>query len=194
MYLTSRRTRPARTFWWDRARPLDADLSPLRAVLFDAEALGELDRDGDRVPRSGLDDLVMSLFVAGVWVAVISTDSRDVAQPQARHLLGEGLAETIVSADDLTQPASNAELYRLALWELGIGAESALAVAGSARGLRTAAAADLATVVVTGPGSADTAFPGAVQVRDGYDGLLVDGCRELCRRWGVARLSCRAAS
>ncbi|MEZ0362449.1 haloacid dehalogenase [Mycobacterium sp. pUA109] len=194
MYLTSRRTRPARTFWWDRARPLDADLSPLRAVIFDAEALGELDHDGDRMPRSGLADLVMSLFVAGVWVAVISTDARDVAQTQARQLLGEGLAETIVSADDLPQPASTAELYRLALWELGIGAASALAVVGSTRGLRAAAAAELGTVVVTGAGSAHPGFPGAVQVRAGYDGLLVDGCRELCRRWGVAQLSCRAAS
>ena len=134
-----------RRFWWDRTRPTDADVHPLRAVIFDLDgAMADIERDGQReafnaafaahaldirwdeddyagllairderrrvatdlrrrgygaaademandllntknavfadcvldgdvVARSGLIDAVMSCFVAGVWVAVVST-------------------------------------------------------------------------------------------------------------------------
>ena len=52
-----------------------------------------------------------------------------------RQLLGDGLVETIVTIDDLPEPdaelARSGELYRLALWEMGITARGALAVTGS---------------------------------------------------------------
>lgn len=178
MHVTSEQTapiRPARGFWWDRARPLDADLSPLRAVILDADALG----DPDGTPRTGLIDLVMSLFVAGIWVGVVSAGRRDSAGTLVRHLIGDGLVETVVSADDVTRP-DDTELYRLALWELGITADSALAIVGSERGYRAAAAAGLPIVV----GAADV----------GYDGLSVEDCRRLQRRSLVGRLRRRAAS
>ena len=69
-------TRPARTFWWDRERPAEAGI--LRAVIFDADsALADLEGDGDVAARTGLIDLVMSLFVAGIWVGVVSTRRRE---------------------------------------------------------------------------------------------------------------------
>ncbi|MGC2652778.1 MAG: HAD family hydrolase, partial [Mycobacterium sp.] len=133
-----------RTFWWDRACPVDADVHPLRAVVFDADsALGQVGGDDDLVPRAGLIDLVMSLFVEGIWVAVVSRQDREHAQTSVRQLIGDGLVETIVSADDLDQPGSASELYRLALWELGVRPESALAVGGSASSLRAARVAGL---------------------------------------------------
>ncbi|HET9874750.1 MAG TPA: haloacid dehalogenase, partial [Mycobacterium sp.] len=80
----------------------------------------------------------------------------------------------------LTEPGSDAELYRLALWELGITAESALAVVSSGHSCRAAADAGL-PIVVSSDG-----------VR--YDGLLVEGCRKLQRRSLIGRLNRRAAS
>src|SRR5271155_3988436 len=101
-------TRPARTFWWDREPSADADIA----------------RDVHTGPGAGLVDLVMSLFCAGIWVGVVSTRRRECVETLVRQLIGDGLVETIVTVDDLPDmdagPASDAELYRLALWELGI--------------------------------------------------------------------------
>jgi beta-phosphoglucomutase-like phosphatase (HAD superfamily) len=185
-----------RTFWWDRARPVDADVAPLRAVIFDADdALADAGCDGELVPRAGLIDLVMNLFVAGIWVGVVSTRERTWTQLLVRQLIGEGLVETVVTADDMERPNGDAELYRLALWELGITPRDALAVEGSARGVRAAAAAGLPALLVT-PCAAEE-FTGATAVRSGYDGavpLLAAECRELHRRWWIARRRSRLAA
>lgn len=175
-------TRPARTFWWDREPPAEAGL--LRAVIFDADsALAEIDRDDD-APRSGLVDLVMSLFVAGIWVGVVSTQRRERVETLVRQLVGDGLVETIVTVDDLSDlhagPDCDAELYRLALWEMGITHRSALAVAGSGRGWRAAVAADLPTVVVA------TGY-------DGADSLRAANCQQAHRRWWMAQQRLRVA-
>lgn len=174
-----------RTFWWDRLRPPHIDLAPLRAVIFDADALGYADADGDAVPRAGLADLVLSLFVAGVWVGVVGPDRRDQIQPLVRQLVGDGLFESIVSADDLTVRGGDAELYRLVLWELGISGADALAVVGSDNAGRAAAAAGLPVIVVGGDSGGLSRFTDAVAVRDDYEGLLVDSCRQLRIRWWV---------
>jgi beta-phosphoglucomutase-like phosphatase (HAD superfamily) len=267
------KTRTRRTFWWDRARPVDADVQPLRAVLFDTEtALADLERDGHRVaynaafaahgvdiswgieeygrllriadgkrrvatafrargfgrcsdalatqvyrtktavfgdcvldgdiaPRTGLIDLVMSLFVAGIWIGVVSPRRREWVETLVRQLVGEGLVETIVTGDDLPEPqadpARDVELYRLALWELGITPESALAVEGSRRGLRAAVAAGLPAVVVTGDYTAGQEFADAVAVHAGYDGrdpLLAASCQRLHRRWWMDKTRSRSSA
>jgi beta-phosphoglucomutase-like phosphatase (HAD superfamily) len=261
---TVQQPRPTRTFWWDRARPVDAEVNPLRAVLFDAEAaLADLERDGHRVaynaafaahgiditwdvedygrllrfpdgprrvavglwarglgrssdslaaqvyrtktevfgefvfdgdiaPRAGLIDLVMSLFVTGVWVGVVSTRRRAWVQTLVRQLVGEGLVETIVTSDDLDRLEQDVDLYRLALWELGITPQSALAVEGSVRGLGAAINAGLPAVVVTTGYTAGQEFTGAAAVRAGYDSedgaadpLLAASCQRLHQRWWV---------
>lgn len=168
--------RDGRLSRWDRPQPVDAEVYPLQAVIFDLDALADVDGE----PRAGLVDLAMSLFGAGVWVAVVGADTRDRLQPRVRELLGDGMAETIVSADDLTGPAGDTELYRLVLWELGIVAGEALVITGSERGGRAAAAAGLPVVTAVAPVS--------------YDGLSADGCRRLQAQLVVGRLSCRAAS
>ena len=267
-------TPPTRTFWWDRARPADADVQPLRAVVFDAEtALADLERDahrvaynaafaaygidiswgveeygrllripdgprriavglrargfgpssdalagqvyrtktavfgecvldGDVASRAGLIDLVMSLFVAGIWIGMLSTHRRGLVESLVRQLVGEGLVETIVTGDDVDPLEGDVELYRLALWELGITPECALAVAGSDQGCGAAIAAGLPAVVVTTGYTAGQEFTGAVAVRADYDGpdpLLAAGCQRLHRRWWIHQkrselLSCGAAS
>jgi len=119
-------------------------------VIFDADtALPDVEHDG---PRTDLVDAVMSLFVAGIWVCVVSTRPRAEVEMQVRQLLGDGLVETIVTIDDLSEPdtalARSGELYRLALWELGITPRAALAVTGSGCALRASAAAGLPAVFV----------------------------------------------
>ena len=170
-------TRPTRTFWWDREPPADAGI--LRAVIFDADsALADIDRDGEIAPRAGLVDLVMSLFVAGIWVGVVSTRRREHVETLVRQLVGDGLVETIVTVDDLPDidagPGCEAELYRLALWEMGITHRSALAVTGSGSGWRAAVAAELPTLVV--PAS-----------YDGADLLRAAECQQAHRRWWIAQ-------
>jgi beta-phosphoglucomutase-like phosphatase (HAD superfamily) len=250
-----------RTFWWDRARPIDADVYPLRAVIFDLDgALADVERDGHRAafnaafaahglgiawsvdeyarllkipdekrriaaelcrsgfgrstdalvaevhstktewftdcaldsvvePRAGLIDTVMSLFVAGVWVGVVSTNERELAEPLVRQLVGDGLVETIVTGDDVAA-GPHSECYELALWEFGVAAQNALAVVGSAAGLRAAAATDMATIVVPTDYTAGEDFAGAAAVLPSYDGdqpLLAADCQRLHKRWWLAK-------
>jgi beta-phosphoglucomutase-like phosphatase (HAD superfamily) len=192
-------TRPARTFWWDREPPVEADI--LRAVIFDADsALADIERDGDIAPRNGLIDSVMSLFCAGIWVGVVSTRHREWVETLVRQLLGDGLVETIVSIDDLPESDArsgyDAELYRLALWELGITPRSALAVAAPGRGLRAAVAAELPALVVAPGVTAGDRLVGAAEIRAGYDGpdpLLAADCRRAHRRWSIQQQRSRAA-
>lgn len=166
-------TSAGRPFWWDQVQP-DAEVYPLQAVILDIDALA----DADGEPRSGLVDLVLSLFATGIWVAVVGAGPRDRVQPRVRELIGDGMAETVVCADDLTGPAGDAELYRLALWELGIVAGEALVITGSEAGARAAAGIGLPVI------SAGSA---------GYDGLSARGCRELQAQLVVDRFNCRAA-
>jgi beta-phosphoglucomutase-like phosphatase (HAD superfamily) len=142
---------------------------------------------GDVTPRAGLDDLVNSLYFAGVPVAVVSTGARRWVDPLVRQLLGDGIADMIVTPDDLNRPGPQPDLHGHALWELGLGPESALAVAGTPRGMRAARAAKLATLVVTTDYTAGADFTGAAAVRAGYDGLLAGGCELLHRRWQTGR-------
>jgi beta-phosphoglucomutase-like phosphatase (HAD superfamily) len=251
-----------RRFWWDRTGPADADVDPLRAVIFDLDgAMADIERDGQReafnaafaahaldirwdedeyhrllsirderqriatdlrrrgfgaaademaddllhtknavfadcvldgdvVARSGLIDAVMSCFVAGVWVAVVSTGRRAWVEPLVRQLVGDGLVETIVTADDVTGSDPQADVYELALWELGVAPESALAMVGSAKSMRAASRVGLSAVVVPTQYTASDDFAAAVAVRWDYDGaepLLASDCQRLHRRWWTAR-------
>jgi beta-phosphoglucomutase-like phosphatase (HAD superfamily) len=161
-------TRPARTFWWDRESRTET--AELRAVIFDADSvLAGIDADD---ARTDLIDAVMSLFVAGIWVSVVSARPRADVEALVRNLLGDGLVETIVSIDDLSEAdarqAGAGELYRLALWEMGIAPRAALAVTGPGAGLRASTMAGLPAVVVDEP-------------------LSAASCQQAHRRWWIRR-------
>jgi beta-phosphoglucomutase-like phosphatase (HAD superfamily) len=161
-------TRPARTFWWDRESRTETD--ELRAVIFDADsALSNIDCDD---ARTELIDSVMSLFVAGIWVSVVSAGTRTQVEAMVRQLLGDGLVETVVTADDLSEPAEglarDGELYRLALWEMGITPRAALAVTGSPDSIRTWAMAGLPAIVADEP-------------------LSAASCQQAHRRWWISQ-------
>jgi len=249
-------------FWWDAAAPTSPEVYPLRAVIFDLDALTDIECEGHRVAfnaafeahgldfqwsvdryrkllalgderqrvsaelrkrgiatesdvltdlladeicttkamiaeetilgadlpaRPGLVDLVMDAFAAGVWVGVVTNGPRSWSEPLVRQLVGDGLVETVVTADDVKKPVPDREAYQNMLWELGIPAENALAITGSASGLRAATSAGLATVVITGGGTPD--IPAAVTVRPDYTGsepLRVTDCQRLHGHWWAA--------
>jgi HAD superfamily hydrolase (TIGR01509 family) len=153
-----------------------------KTMMFD-----EFIADADLSPRPGLVDLVMDAFAAGVWVGVVTNGPRSWVDPLIRALVGDGLVETVVTADDVKKSMPDREAHQNALWELGIPAENALAVTGSASGLRAATSAGLATVVITGGGTPD--LPAAVAVRPEYGGtepLLIADCLRLHGRWWAA--------
>ncbi|PEG54649.1 haloacid dehalogenase [Mycolicibacterium diernhoferi] len=250
------KTRPTvGQFWWLGDEPDDPAACPLRAVIFDLDALADLDLDGHRVvynaafaalglslhwsveryqqllalsderqrvtaelrkrcvgtecdvlvdllvdeicatkemmfeeiildagvtPRPGLHDLVMDAFVAHIPVSVVTDGRRSWAEPLVRQLVGDGVVESVVTADDLIGP----DKFSHALGELGVGSHDALAITGSTAGLRAANAAGLATVLI------ETAAGGnrsAAAVRTGYAGvadpLRLASCRRLHARW-----------
>ncbi len=259
---TQEKTWRAGRFWWDASSPAKSAVYPLRAVIFDLDALTDIECDGHRVaynaafaahgldiqwslgryrqllalpderqrvmaelrkrgiatesdvltalladeiystktvmfdelihdadltPRPGLVDLVMDAFASGVWVSVVTNGPRSWAEPLIRQLVGDGLVETVVTADDVKKPMPDREAHQNALWELGIPAENALAITGSAAGLRAATSAGLATVVITGDGTPD--FPAAVTVRSDYTSgspLRIADCQRLHASWWAA--------
>lgn len=159
------------------------DIYTTKAMMFD-----ELILERDLSPRPGLVDFVMDAVRAGVQLAVVTNGRRAWAEPLVRQLVGEGLVETVVTTEDITKPMPDPEAHRHALDELGLSAEDAIAVTGSACGLRAANAAGLATVVVTGEGTPD--IPTALAVRPDYAGeppLTVADCQRLHANWWKVR-------
>lgn len=239
------RTWRAGRFWWDSSRPSEVGPHPLRAVIFDLDALTDVECGGHRLafnaafaahglnlnwsvsryrkllalsderqrvaaelrargistecdtllkvlvdeicttksmmvdevileadldPRAGLTDLITDGFTAGVAVAIVSAGRRQWVEPLVRQLVGDGLVQTIVTADDLSRPIPSGDAYRLALAELGVPAHDALLFAGSQAGLRAALAAGVpAALVDSDPACA----------RTDYTGLRLADCRRL---------------
>ena len=110
---------------------------------------------GDVLPRPGLLSLVWSLVDQGVRIAVATTGRRAWVEPLLTQLLGDGIIEVVVTGDDVCQLKPDPEVYLCALNQLGVSPESALAIEDSELGLHAAAAAGLATVVVTTDYTAD---------------------------------------
>ncbi|MGV0715638.1 HAD family hydrolase [Mycolicibacterium sp. XJ662] len=155
------------------------DIYNTKSMMFD-----ELVLDHDLAPRPGLVDLLTDAYAAGVQVAVVTNGQRSWAEPLVRQLAGEGVVETVVTAEDVDKTMPDAAAHRHALWELGLSADDALAVCGSATGLRAANTAGLATVVITGQGAPD--IPTAVAVRPDFAGaepLRIAECQRLHAKW-----------
>jgi beta-phosphoglucomutase-like phosphatase (HAD superfamily) len=232
-------------FWWDSAHPGEAGTHSLRAMIFDLDALTDVECDGHRLafnaaftahrlplqwsaaryrkmlalpderqrvaaelrargictecdvlarvlveqlcstkattldqrilaadldPRRGAVELITEGFTAGVAVGVVGDGRRRWVEPLVRQLVGEGLVQTIVTADDVGAPMPTADAYRLALADLGVTAQDVLLFTGSAAGLRNAHAVGLAGVLVD---------PATAGVRADYDGLRVADCLRL---------------
>jgi len=119
-------------------------------------------------------------------IAVATTGRRAWVEPLLTRLLGDGIVEVVVTGGDVSRLKPDPEVYLCALDQLGVSPESAPAVEDSELGLHAAAAAGLATVVVTTDYTAEQDFAGAAMVRSSYDGidpLLAASCRRVHREW-----------
>ncbi|MEU0495328.1 HAD family hydrolase [Mycobacterium sp. NPDC006124] len=245
MTQTVERAWRAGRFWWDASRPGDVGAHPVRAVIFDLDALADVECGGHRLAfnaaftahglgltwsparyrrllalpderqrvaaelrargictecdvlfrllveqicatkarllddvilaadldaRRGLVELVTDAFTAGVAVAVLGTGRRQWVDPLVRQLVGDGLIQTIVAADDLPNAAPLGAALRTALAEVGASPHDTLVFTGSRDGLRAAAAVGVAGVLVD---------PEAVGARADYDGLRITDCQRL---------------
>lgn len=133
-----------------RKRGISTECDVLAELLVDeicmtkAMILDETIREADITARPGMCDLILEAHGAGVGIGVVSTGSHTWVEPLVRHLLGDGVAGAVVTADDTPR----ADLYRAALAELGAPAHDSLAFAGSQASQRAATASGLATVLV----------------------------------------------
>lgn len=146
-------------------------------------------RSGDLTPRPGLTDLVADLRNHGIRVAVATTGSREWVDPLVHNVIGAGIADVVVTGDDVSRLKPDPEVYLSALDELGLRAEDALAVEDSEIGLRAAALAGLATVVVTTAYTAGQNFGAAAMVRGDFlqpEPLSANVFRAVHRAWWVS--------
>lgn len=155
----------------------------MEAVIFSLDALLADSRADGRL----LSEAVWDLHCAGIRVAVVTDGHWPAVHRTIRDLLGDGAVEVLVTGDEVTAPPStepgpDPEIYQHALWQLGIRAVDAIAVADSAVGLRAAVAAGLTTVVVTHGNTAAEDLSGAAAVLSGRavtEELSVHGCRRM---------------
>ncbi|WP_082946109.1 HAD-IA family hydrolase [Mycobacterium sp. E1747] len=164
-----------------RAGRLAYDIHRTKTALFTDRIL-----NGEISGRPGLAELIADLAAAGIRVGIATTGRRRWVEPLVRHVVGTGVAEVIVTGDDVERLKPEPEAYLNALDALALPAESALAVEDSAIGLRAARAAGLATLVVTNGYTVGQDFTGAAAVRPGFDSpgqLLADDCRAIHRNW-----------
>ncbi len=154
------------------------DICATKTMMFD-----ELIADADLALRPGLADLLTEAAIAGVCVGVVTTGRHSWAEPLLRRLVGDAMG-TLVAADDVKKQMPNREAFEQALAGLTVPDHAAMAIVGSAWGLRAATAQGLATIVVTGDGTPK--FPAAVAVRADYGGadpLGIADCQRLHDWW-----------
>lgn len=169
----------------DQAESLAAEIHQTKTELFRARIVA-----GEISPRPGLVNLIGSLLDDGIRIAVATTGRAAWVEPLLEQVLGEGVAETVVTGDDVGRLKPDPEVYIRALEQLDVRAENALAVEDSEVGLRAATAAGLATIVVTTDYTADQNFDLAAMVRTSYDrGVPLNSasCRRLHRDWWSRR-------
>lgn len=164
-----------------RAGRLAEDVHRTKTALFTERIL-----NGEVSARPGLPELVADLFRSRVRVAVATTGRRRWVEPLVRHVVGDGIAEVIVTGDDVDRLKPDPAAYHRALDELSLTPEAVLAVEDSEIGLQAARSAGLATLVVTNDYTVGQNFTGAATVRTGFHSpgqLLTRDCRAVHHSW-----------
>lgn len=209
-------------FWWDRPQPSDVTVQPLRGMIFDLDAIADVEcaghlpafnaaftalgldiewtttryrellalpderrrvaaelrkrgvgtecdvltellvddvcaakekildetvLDADIVARTGLVDLIADAFGAGIGIGIVSSGRHSWVEPLVRQLVGEGIVSAVITDSDV--PATpGANIYSVALADLGVTPQDALVFAGSKANQRKATVAGLATVLI----------------------------------------------
>ncbi len=164
-----------------RAGRLAQEVHWTKTSLFTGRVL-----NGEICGRPGLSELIANLRESAVRVAIATTGRRCWVLPLVRHVVGNGIAEVIITGDDVDRLKPDPEVYHRALDALALPPEDVLVVEDSEIGLRAARAAGLATLVVSNGYTADQDFTGAAAVLPGFDApgqLSAVDCRAVHATW-----------
>lgn len=124
------------------AFPFDAYLARYRATV-----LAEIARDGLPV-KPGAAELLHEVKAAGLPLAICTSTQRHRAQEHLAHAGFLPLLDALVTRDDVAYPKPHPEPYLLAAERLGVAPADCLALEDSPTGVRSAAAAGMAVVMV----------------------------------------------
>jgi HAD superfamily hydrolase (TIGR01509 family) len=151
-----------------RPEPVAGDPESVATELhrLKVEEFADLIRCGEIFPRPGVARLLDELEREGIKAAVATTGTRETILDLLANL-GSGRQErlaAILTANEAPRKKPDPQVYELALNELGLEADQALAVEDSRNGLLAARAAGLACLVTLSEYSVDESFEEAALV------------------------------
>lgn len=121
--------------------------------------------------RPGIAELIADARARGVRLAVATTTNRPNVDALVEATMGRpagDVFEVIAAGDEVKAKKPAPDVYLAALERLGLPASACLALEDSRNGLRSAAAAGIATVVSPSRYTAGEDFAGAVAVVDDF--------------------------
>ena len=142
--------------------PLIADIHAVKTEIF-----GGIVASGSVKPRPGVVELMKDAQANGIKLAIATTMGRPSLDALLPKILAEDCYEwfaTIATGDRVAKKKPAPDLYDLALKELSIAPEQAIAIEDSAVGLQAALTAGIATVITPSSYTADDVFEGATAV------------------------------
>lgn len=126
-----------------QAEELAGQLHARKTARFTAMAA-----DGEIPARPGVNRLLDELEAAGITLGIATTGSRTWVEPLLDRLFGLGRFATVLTGDEVPRRKPAADVYSVALEQLGVPPDRAVAVEDSAKGLTAARGAGLACLVV----------------------------------------------
>ena len=116
---------------------------------------------GELEPMQGVCDYLESAVQQELRLAIASNSPRDWVVPHLEHHGLLAYFERIVTGDEVLRAKPDPALYMLAIRELGVTPQAAVAFEDSPHGVTAAKAARLGCVAVPGPMTADLDFQDA---------------------------------
>lgn len=121
---------------------------PLEQFYADADRLFEAALEAAVPMRPGVEPLLQQLAQAGIPMAIATSTEAPYAQQRLQKAGLLDYFDTVVTRNDVDRPKPHPEPYLLAARRLGVDPAQAIAVEDSYAGVRSAAAAGMATVMV----------------------------------------------
>jgi HAD superfamily hydrolase (TIGR01509 family) len=121
---------------------------PLEQFYADSDRLFEEALEAAIPMRPGVEPLLQQLAAAGVPMAVATSTEAPYAQQRLQKAGLLDYFDTVVTRNDVDLPKPHPQPYLLAARRLGVDPAQAIAVEDSYAGVRSAAAAGMATVMV----------------------------------------------
>ncbi|ADV68653.1 HAD-IA family hydrolase [Deinococcus maricopensis] len=154
--------------WAGLPEAVRADRERVHAALH----AGILEDIGASDVRPGVRALIEEARAAGLRLAVATSSDREWVERWLAHHDLTGAFETLATRYEVERVKPDPALYRLALRNLGLHEDAAIAVEDSLNGATAAVAAGLRTVVVPNEVTATQPFPPTWPRLEGFEGGL----------------------